>query len=426
MSLFGRLQGGSAAGPRASYQDLGGGMEIDLGNPEHVEYLRAGHVTAAGIVVSEAGALRLAVAWRCLHVLSGAVGNMPVDLFDRVDERTRKPAVGHPMRDLISIRPNSWQTPQDFKRMLTAHVVLRGNGYGLKITSAGRTVQIWPMHPDRVRCDQLPDMTLRYTYTTKDGRKITLKQDEVLHIRGLTLDGVTGMGVLSHARETIGSSIQAQQSAARIWKQGIIAPGALKTQGTMSEEAYARLRDSLETRRAGAENAHKWLILEEGADVTQLTFSAADMQFLDSRKFDRTDVAMFFGVPESLLGSGEKDSNWGTGLEQRSQFFVTYVLEDYLKAWEEALERDTLTKAETRHLYYRFNRNALARGDLKTRWETYVKSMQWGVRSPNAILALEDENPREGGDIYYDPPNTAGDQQTQDNNDDRTPPDRRA
>ena len=34
-----------------------------------------------------------------------------------------------------------------------------------------------------------------------------------------------------------------------------------------------------------------------------------------------------------------------------------------------------------------------------------MKGLQWGVWSPNEIRTLEDENPREGGDVYYPPPN---------------------
>jgi hypothetical protein len=35
-------------------------------------------------------------------------------------------------------------------------------------------------------------------------------------------------------------------------------------------------------------------------------------------------------------------------------------------------------------------------------------ALQWGWMSPNEVRALEDLNPREEGDDFYDPPNTAG------------------
>jgi phage portal protein BeeE len=73
-------------------------------------------------------------------------------------------------------------------------------------------------------------------------------------------------------------------------------------------------------------------------------------------------------------------------------------------------------------MYARFNRAALVRGDYKTRWDGYVKGLQWGVWSPDEVRSMEDQNPRADGQgaKYYDPPNTAGtgaaDQQTGDAN----------
>ena len=71
--------------------------------------------------------------------------------------------------------------------------------------------------------------------------------------------------------------------------------------------------------------------------------------------------------------------------------------------WEEAIDRDLIGADDK--LYARFNRAALVKGDIKARWEAYVKGLQWGVYSPNEIRALEDQNPRDGGDVYYPPPN---------------------
>ena len=107
-----------------------------------------------------------------------------------------------------------------------------------------------------------------------------------------------------------------------------------------------------------------------------------------------------------MIGDTEKSTSWGTGIEQQSIGFVAYTLEDHLTMWEEAINRDLIGAND--NLYARFNRAALVKGDIKARWEAYVKGLQWGVYSPNEIRALEDQNPRDGGDIFYPPPNTAG------------------
>jgi len=407
--LFGRLAGGAGSSPRADggYQQAGVGVEIDLGNPEHVMFLR-GQMSAAGVAVTEAGAMRIAAAWRCVHLISGTAGNMPFSLMERVSDRERRPASGHPSHQLVSIRPNGWQTPQDFKRTLTAHVALRGNGYGLKITSMGRVIEVWPVHPDRMRPVQLADMSIIYRYTRNNGSTIDLPQSDVFHLRGLSLDGVVGLGALEYARTTMGLALQTQNTAARMFKQGNLAGGALKTPMKLSPEVFDRLKASLDEKHSGAENAHKWMILEEGLDVANIAMSAADMQFLEERKFERSDIAMFFGVPPFMIGDTEKSTSWGAGIEQQKDGYVSFTAEDYLTAWEEAGRRDLLSPADALKFYFRFNRASLVRGDIKTRWAAHVQALQWGVYSPNEIRELEDRNPREGGDVFYPPPNTAG------------------
>ena len=144
--------------------------------------------------------------------------------------------------------------------------------------------------------------------------------------------------------------------------------------------------------------------------------TAEDAQWIEGRKFSRTDIAMFFGVPPHMIGDTEKSTSWGSGIEQQSIGFVTYTLEDHLTTWEETINRDLIPEE---NVYSRFNRKALVRGDIKTRQGFYVSMLQWGVLSPNEVRKLEDENPRDGGDVYYDPPNTAGGQG--ESNDDQKP-----
>ncbi|HAF38248.1 MAG TPA: phage portal protein, partial [Gammaproteobacteria bacterium] len=148
-------------------------------------------------------------------------------------------------------------------------------------------------------------------------------------------------------------------------------------------------------------------ILEEGMGVTPISMTAEDAQWIESRKFSRTDIAMFFGVPPHMIGDTEKSTSWGTGIEQQGIGFVTYTLEDSLTTWEESIARDLVPDTEP-DIYARFNRKSLVRGDIKTRKEFYTSMMQWGVYSPNEVRALEDENPRAGGDVYYEPPNAPG------------------
>jgi HK97 family phage portal protein len=386
---------------QAAYQPLGGGITIST--PQQLEAALRGDGQ-----ISPDSAMLAAAVYASVRIIAGAVATLPLDIKRRVNERTREDASDDPLWTVMRRRPNNVHTPSAFRRMMQAHVLLRGNAYGLVSRFRGDVTSIVPMHPDRVTVKQLDSGALQYVYTRKDGRQVVLVAADVLHLYCLTLDGITGVTPLTFARETISASLDMERHGANVFKNGARVSTVLVHPGKLGKEALETLRASIDAYRSGGESEGKALVLEEGMEAKPMAMTAEDAQWIEARKFSRTDIAMFMGVPPSMLGDNSgSDSNWGTGLEQKSRGFVTYTLEDHLTMWEESINRDLVPPSKP-ELYARFNRAALVRGDLKARWEAHVKALQWGVYSPNEIRALEDDNPREGGDVYYPPPNTAG------------------
>ena len=159
MSLFRRLLG---LAPRSEAVTVQG--PLDLNDPRVIEWLRAGNESVAGVSVTEESALAVAVAWRCVNLRSGVLAGLPLDLVRRVDDKRREPASEHQAWQLLKRRPNRWQSAYQFRRQLQAHVLLRGNGYAMKVRSRGQVIALWPLNPDRVRVEQLAD---RSTESTK-------------------------------------------------------------------------------------------------------------------------------------------------------------------------------------------------------------------------------------------------------------------
>ncbi|WP_242531908.1 phage portal protein [Salipiger thiooxidans] len=396
--------------PRAAVQPKDGGKQITSSDDLADAIRHQSMSNAAGMPVTANTAMRVSAVYACVRLISGAVANLPLDIKERVSDEVRTNRPDLPLWNVVRRKPNSWQTPSQFKRMMQAHVLLRGNAYAQIVWSRGRVIGLLPLDPDRMKVKQLDDMSLRYTYRRRDGRDVPLAQSDVFHLVGLTLDGVTGVSAITYARETIGLSMAQERHGATTFKNSARPSVVLQHPGKLGKEGLEFLRASLDEYRQGGESEGKALILEEGMSTNQLSMTAEDAQWIESRKFSRTDIAMFFGVPPHMIGDTEKSTSWGSGIEQQSIGFVTYTLEDHLTTWEETANRDLITDAS---VYARFNRRALVRGDIKTRTEHYVKMLQWGVYSPNEVRAREDENPRADGDVYYDPPNTAGNTENQ-------------
>jgi HK97 family phage portal protein len=384
-------------------------FDLTAMTPEQVrDFLRIGGSmeTASGAVVNDNSAMRVAAAWRCVNIISGTVGSLPLDLIKRESEKVRRPAVGHPLRRVLTVKPNVWQTPSEFRRMMQTHLLLRGNAYALKVRAGRDIVGLIPIIPDRVLVEQQPDLSLRYQVTRQNGSRVTYQQSEILHLRGMTLDGVKGLSVISHMRESLGLALQGELASAKLMKNGQFVTGVLAHPSKLSPEAYARLKASI-AENSGSENAGSTRILEEGMKLESTGMNATDMQFLEQRDFQRYDIAMFFGVPPHMIGATEKATSWGSGIEQQGIGFVTYTLNDWLVTWQEALKRDAIDEAEWDSIDVRFFPQALLKGDSKAQWDAFVRGRQWGIYNANDVRALLDMNPRTdpGGDEYAVPPN---------------------
>ncbi|MHA6690588.1 phage portal protein [Devosia sp. A449] len=401
-----------AASPRVEPRAMSDGGVV-INTPAQLdEYLSGGAESISGERVTPNTAMKIAAVYACVRIIAGAVATLPLHIKRRVDDRTREDASDAELWTVIRRRPNKWQKPNQFRRMMQAHVLLRGNAYAMIVrTAVKKEVQaLIPLHPDRVLPRQRPDMLMEYVWTRPDGRQVVLQQDQVFHLFGLSLDGITGVTPITYARETMGLSLSMERHGAKTYKNGAVVGHVLSHPQKLGSDGIINLKSSLESYRSGGENEGGDLILEEGMKVEKLGMSAVDVQWVESRKLSRTDIFMFFGLPPHMAGDTEKSTSWGTGIESQQQGFLAFTLEDHLVMWEEGITVDLTDDGSG--LYAKFNRNALVRADLKSRTDHYVKMLQWGVYNPDKVLELEDENPRDDGrgGIYYDPPNTAGGQ----------------
>jgi len=394
-----------APGPRAMAAP---GDPVIITTPAELEEaLRRGN-TVAGQAVTPETAMRVTAVFACVSLRSKTVGTIPFQVKRRVNDTTRVDATDHSLHAVLTRKPNKWQKPREFKKMMQAHVLLRGNAYA-KITRGirGEVLALTPLHPDRVQVEQNDDLSRRYEWTRKDGAKFTFQQDEILHLMGLSLDGVRGVSPITYARQTLGLAMALEAHGTAVFGNGAVVAQTLKIpkDTKLKPEHIDRLKADMEDFRSGGAREGKVMVLEDGLEFDQLGMSIEDAAWIDSRKFSRSDIAMLFAVPPHMIGDTEKSTSWGTGIDSQTQGYVTFSCEDDFVMWEEGLNGDCLDEIRDANIFVRINRQAMVRGDIKTRWGAYVLALQWGVMSPNEVRALEDMNPREGGDVFYPPPN---------------------
>jgi len=356
--------------------------------------LGLGGGTVAAVRVNQRTVMSIAAAWACVNAISQDIAGLPCQLFE--DTGAGRVRVGvHPATPLLNMRASGLQNSFQFRQSMTALTLLRGNAYAL----IGRAAKLRPTellfkHPD--------DTTVfksggRLWYRFARDPK-TYADYEVLHLRGLSLDGVLGVSVLEYFRETFGKGLAAAKSHTNFYNNGATPSGALQTDKTLTAGAQQRLADTFTFKYTGVDNAGKPLILEEGLQYKAISLAPADAQFLETAKLTRTDVASIFRMPPHKIGDLERSTN--NNIEQQSLDYVGDTLMPILLAQEQEYRLKLLRTDEVESHYFKHNLAALLRADATARANYYQKLVQAGIYSINEVREMEERNRIEGGDRH--------------------------
>jgi len=348
-----------------------------------------GGSSASGVIVNPNTAMQSAAVFACVRVLAESVGMLPLQLNSEADDGTLKLEKANPLWTILHDQPNDFQTSVEFFEMMVTALCLRGNAYAyVNRTRSGRIVELLPLHPDMVRCLMDANFRLSYEITMPDGQFKSMTSGEIFHVRGLTLNGWLGISPIAYARESIGLALASEKFGGQLFRNGAKMGGVLEHPAKMSKEAYDRLKTSFDAASSG-ENAHATALLEEGVKFTKISMSPEDSQFLDTRKYQRSEIASIFRVPAHLINDLEKATF--SNIEHMSLEYISYSLMPWLNRIEKAIKRDLFNADEKKNLHVRFNVSSLLRGDQAARSAYYHNGILDGWLCPNEARRMESE-----------------------------------
>lgn len=372
----------------------------------------------SGVSVSMETATSISTAYACGRLIASTVAWLPLSIYEWLDKGKRE-AVEHPLYGLLSTRPNAQQTSYAWRSQMVWNVLFRGNGYSEIVPGRrGQVDQLWPLHPDFVLPQAFengvwipaqnctlsePGIQMRYLVRKPTGQYRVIPSENMFHLLGEAADGngLMGVSVIQKARQTFGLALALESHGARLFSQGIRPSGMLQTEKGLSPTARENLRKDLHKIHGGLGGSHSTIVLEEGLKWQQVSMANNDAQFLESRKFQVSEIARWFGVPLAKLQETEKSTSWGTGLEQFNLAYVSDAIAPLISNFEQTISRDLILNPQ--RYFAAFDLKALLRADFKTRFDAYDIQIKDGILSPNEVRELEDMNPREGGDVYVDP-----------------------
>jgi len=346
-------------------------------------------------------AMKYNALFACVRVLSETVASMPIKIYRKLPNGERESVSNELIYDVLHNKPNSEMSPFSFKEQMMISLNLGGNSVSEKLfNSKGELVGLYPYQHQDVQIDRNKESgKLEY----KIGGK-TLQREQVFHVAGMSFDGVVGLPPIEYIATAIRLGLSYEQFGVNFYKNGANSSGVIEHPEGLDDEHYQRLKKDFEKSYQGLANTGKPIILEGGAKFNQLTIKPADAQLIESKKFQIEDIARVYRMPLHLIQNLDRATN--NNIEHQSLEFVKFTMLPWFQRIEEAINCQLLTAEQRLKGYYaEFKIDALLRGDMKSRYDSYAVGRQWGFMSVNEIRKLENMNAVENGDILLQPSN---------------------
>jgi HK97 family phage portal protein len=353
--------------------------------------------TYAGVEVTPEGALAVSAVCACMRLLSESVASLPLFTF-RHTENGKLKAPEHPVYGILHDQPNDYQTSYTWRAQSMLHVLGWGNAYSVIERDAdGAPRKLWPLLPESVAV-KTDGGRIEYEYH-RGGAKQTFPFEDVLHLRGPSLNGIMGLSVIGLARQGVALAATQDQYGASMFRNRA-RPGVLLKMPTTPKDP-GRIREDFDNIFAGAMNAGKTVLLYGGLDVVTVGFSAEDAQFLESRQFSVQEIARWFRVSPTMIGDLSRSTYSNSEQEQLS--FLQHSLRPWLVNFESEINLK-LFPARTQ-FFCEFDMSALQRADQATRYEAYSKGLTAGFLTVADVRRWENLPEMPGTDTLLRPAN---------------------
>ena len=354
--------------------------------------------SSGGDGFSHGGAMSLTTFFACTRLLADAVSSLPLRAYKSSGD---VPLPVNPQPALLANLPYPGMSWRDWLWMLMESLAVTGNAYCL-ITgrdATNRVTALMPVHP-RLVTVRYPDADVmdwaEPVYSINGNR---VPAGDMVHIKRFPVaNSLMGMSPIEKAANAIGLALDSETYGRRWFRDSANPSGVLTSDVDLNE---TQVKQTLKNWLLSHQNRRIPAVLGSGVKWQSISITPNESQFLETRQFQRSEIAMWFGVPPHMIGDTDKSTSWGSGIEAQSIGFVKFTLEPWLNCIEQALS--LLLPRGTEAM---FDLRAILRGDEAARWSTYEKGRLAGVLSVNDIRIAEGFPPiGPEGDIRITPMN---------------------
>ena len=253
------------------------------------EAMQSNRENSDGIVTPDS-AMRFAAVFACTRVLAETLASVPLHHYERMPGGGRKHAENFPLADVLN-NPNPFMTGFEYKEVQMKHLTSWGNSYSqIEYDARGDVAELWPLLPQNMLGSKIQGKDRIYTYQEENGKIVHLSSQILWHIKGLG-NGLDGLSPLGLMRRVIGLGLSAEEFGKKFFDNDARPGLVLEHPSSLSDKAYKNLKDSWEEEHKGVSKSHRMRILEEGMKIHEVGIPPEDAQFLETRKFQISEIA---------------------------------------------------------------------------------------------------------------------------------------
>lgn len=371
-------------------------QRLSIDNPLVAEFFGGGTPNFSGVHVGQSEALSIAAVWRAVALISQTLASLPSGVIETDDDgmtRSVSSWVDNPAGP-------EGQTSFEFWESIYAHLLIHGNAFCLITYNAGGGVAyLKTLHPSGVSIEV--DMFGQKTFVISSTEGIVrLSSRHILHIPGLSFDGIRGLSPIAVARNSLGTAIAGERSAANMFAKGPLLAGLVTPDyEDMTPEDSTAIKEMIDRKMTGWERSGEVAVVNRRLKFEPWSMTMADAQFLESRQFQIEEVARWFGVPPFALMQTEKATSWGTGIESQQRGLSRQVLLPWASRVEGRIGR--LLAPRRKH---RFDFTGLERPTPEQEIGLIIAQYKAGLLTTNEARAMRHLPPIAGEDQLL-PPN---------------------
>jgi HK97 family phage portal protein len=346
--------------------------------------------------------LAFATVYRCVALISGDVSKNRLKLMEQDSDGIWSEVLGISPYKQVLVKPNDYQTRQQFLSQWLVSKLLYGNTYVyIQRDLRGIATALHVLDPRLVTVKLTETGVVFYQLATDtlSGVKgpLGLSADDIMHDRCACLfHPLIGVSPIYAAAASATQGIRIQNQSAQFFENMSRPSGILSTPDKITDAVAEDIKKRTEAALTGGKIG-RLLVVGDGLKYEALTMPATDAQLIEQLQWTERNVAAAFGVPLHKVGAGE-DQKFAN-IAALNQDYYNQTLQEYIEAIESLFD-DRIGVANVTNKTYgiEIDLEGLLRMDPISRADRLDKLVKAGVLAPNEGRKSENLKPVTGGD----------------------------